>query len=60
MSTSFLSNSKLVLQLLEKAAEAIPDPARGPIKAVAGGLVGLIQLREVSDGRFRVNATHPL
>jgi hypothetical protein len=59
MSTSFLSNSKLVLQLLEKAAEAIPDPARGPIKAIAGGLVELIKLREVSNGRFRVNATDP-
>ena len=45
--TSFLSNSKLVLQLLEKAADAVPDPARGPIKAIAGGLVELIKLREV-------------
>jgi hypothetical protein len=50
MSTSanFLSNSKLALQLLEKAAEAIPEPAKGPIKAIAGGLVALINLREVS------------
>jgi hypothetical protein len=54
--TNFLSNSKLVLQHLEKAADAIPDPARGPIKAIVCGLVELIKLGEVSDGRLRVNA----
>jgi hypothetical protein len=53
--SSFLSNSKLVLQVLEKAAEAVPAPAGGPIKAIAGGLVELINLREVSDRRSRAN-----
>jgi hypothetical protein len=54
--SSFLSNSKLVLQVLAKAAEAVPTPAGGPIKAIAGGLVELINLGEVSDGRLRANA----
>jgi hypothetical protein len=40
--TSFLSNSKLVLQLLEEAEDAVTDPARGLIKAIAGGLAELI------------------
>jgi hypothetical protein len=60
MSSSFLSNSKLALKLLEKAAEAVPDPARGPIKAITGGLIELINLREVSNGRSRVDTTDPV
>jgi hypothetical protein len=53
--SNFLSNSKLVLQVLAKAAEAVPAPAGGPIKAITGGLVELINLGEVSDGRLRAN-----
>ena len=59
MSTVFLSNSKLLLHLLEKAADVVPDPTRGPIKAIAGKVIELDKLREVSDGRLGVNTTDP-
>jgi hypothetical protein len=58
--TNFLFNRTLLLQLLERAAEAVPDPARGPIKAIAGRLIELIKLREVSGGRLRVDTTDPI
>jgi hypothetical protein len=45
-STNVLSDIKLVLQLLNKAAEVIPPPANGPVKAISGSLIELIKLRE--------------
>jgi hypothetical protein len=42
-----LSKTKVILQVLEKAAKAIPAPAKGPVKAIAGGVIDLIKLREV-------------
>ena len=45
--TNISSDIKLVLQLLNKAAEVIPAPAKGPVKAISGSLIELITLREV-------------
>jgi hypothetical protein len=39
-----LSKTKVILQVLKKAARAIPAPAKGPVKAIAGSVIDLIKI----------------